>query len=161
MKRVIFVTALVMTALVGGALAQAPAGGQARGGRPNIFAAEGTKTGPVADVVNAIVTAFNNRDTAYFQKTIAPDAVWLDEDGHHLQAMVWMNRLLSANPPRKLTISNLRVGSWENSGWAGFNYVIEGTNSVKGTNSMLFKKTGNDWQIVLIHGAVDTVIGSH
>ena len=29
---------------------------------------------------------------------------------------------------------------------------------VKGTNSMLFKKTGNDWQIVLIHGAVDTAI---
>jgi len=130
-------------------------------GRPNIFAPPATASGPVADLVNSIVTAFNNRDTAYLQKLIAPDAVWLDEDGHHLIATVWMQRLLAANPQRKLTISNLRVGNWDNTGWAGFNYVMQGTNMVKGTNSMLFKKNGNDWQIVLIHGAVDTPIVQH
>jgi len=137
------------------------AAGQARGGRPNIFAPDAVASGPIADVVKTVVTAFNNRDAAYFQKAIAPDAVWLDEDGHHLQATVWITRLLSANPPRKLSITNLRVGNWDTSGWAGFNYVIEGTNQVKGTNSMLFKKNGNDWQIVLIHGAVDTAIVPH
>jgi hypothetical protein len=67
--------------------------------------------------------------------------VWLDEDGHHLLANVWVNRLMSATPPRKLSISNLRVNTWDNGGWAGFNYVIEGTNQVKGTNSLVFKKT--------------------
>jgi len=134
---------------------------QARGGRPNIFAPEAQATGPVADFVKSMVTAFNNRDTAFFQKTVAPDAVWLDEDGHHLLAGVWMNRLLSANPPRKLSITNLRVSSWDNAGWAGFNYVIEGTNQVKGTNSLVLKKNGNDWQIVLVHGAVDTAIVQH
>src|SRR5262245_43574459 len=161
MKRSILVIAFALMLLNGAAGAQAPQGGQARGGRPNIFAPTATATGPVADLMNKIVTAFNSRDIAYFEKTIAPDAVWLDEDGHHLLATVWMNRLLSANPPRKLSISNLRVGNWDTSGWAGFNYVIEGTNQVKGTNSMLFKKAGNDWQIVLIHGAVDTLIGAH
>ena len=141
--------------------AQAPAGGQARGGRPNIFAPAAAAIGPVADFVNAIVTAFNKRDTAYFEKIIPADAVWLDEDGHHLLATVWMNRLLTANPPRKLTITNLRVGSLDNSAWAGFNYVLEGTSQVKGTNSMVFKKAGSDWQIVLVHGAVDTAIVNH
>ena len=134
---------------------------QAQGGRPNIFAPPATASGPVADLVKAIVTAFNNRDIPYFQKLIAPDAVWLDEDGHHLIAMVWMNRLLSSNPPRKLSISNLRTENWDTAGWAGFNYVIEGTNQVKGVNSMVFKKTGNDWKIVLIHGAVDTPAVAH
>jgi ketosteroid isomerase-like protein len=153
MKKLILVVVLVITAIGSQALAQ--------GGRPNIFAPPTNASGPVSDLVNSIVMAFNNRDTAYFQKLIATDAVWLDEDGHHLIAMVWMNRLMAANPPRKLTISNLRVGNWENTGWAGFNYVIEGTSMVKGTNSMLFKKTGNDWQIVLIHGAVDTAIVQH
>jgi ketosteroid isomerase-like protein len=129
--------------------------------RPNIFAPDPTATGPVADLVKSMVTAFNNHDTAFFQKTITPDAVWLDEDGHHLIASVWMNRLLSANPPRKLTITNLRVNNWADGGWAGFNYVLQGTNQVKGTNSLVFKKTGNDWQIVLIHGAVDTAIVQH
>src|SRR6516165_9868843 len=98
---------------------------QARGGRPNIFAPEAQASGPIADFVKSLVTAFNNRDTAFFQKTIAPDAVWLDEDGHHLLATVWINRLLSANHPRKLSITNLRVGNLDAAaGWAGFNYVI-------------------------------------
>jgi hypothetical protein len=152
MKKAILTVVLATTAMAATAFSQA---------RPNIFAPPPTASAPIADVVNAIVTAFNNRDTAYFQKVIAPDAVWLDEDGHHLQATVWMNRLMGANPPRKLTVSNLRTGNWDTAGWAGFNYVIEGTNMVKGTNSLLFKKTGNDWQVVMIHGAVDTKIGAH
>jgi ketosteroid isomerase-like protein len=161
MKRSIVVFAFVIAATLTAAWAQAPAGGQGRGGRPNIFAPEAQANGPVADFVHSIVTAFNNRDAGFFQKAIASDAVWLDEDGHHLLATVWITRLLSANPPRKLSITNLRVNNWENAGWAGFNYVIEGTQQVKGTNSMVFKKNGNDWQIALVHGAVDTAIGAH
>src|SRR3989442_4067040 len=99
MKRSILLFAVVSAAIVTTALAQAPAGGQGRGGRPNIFAPEAQATGPIADFVRSMVTAFNNRDTAFFQKTVAPDSVWLDEDGHHLLGAVWINRLLSANPP--------------------------------------------------------------
>jgi len=158
MKRSILFAALLMMAVMT-ANAQAPRG---QGGRPNIFAPAAAASGPIADLVNSIVTSFNNRDTAYFQKLIAPDAVWLDEDGHHLIATVWMNRLLTANPPRKLTISNLRVMNWDNAAVAGFNYELQGsTTPVKGVNTMTFKKTGNDWQIVMIHGAVDTVIQQH
>ncbi len=155
MKRSVFAIALVVVALAATVLAQAPAG------RPSIFAPPVTPSGPIVEVVNAIVTAFNKQDTAYFQKMIAPDTVWFDEDGHHLAAMVWMNRVMMANPARKLSITNLRVGNWDTAGWAGFSYVVEGTNLVKGTNTLFFKKTGNDWQIVLIHGAVDTAIVPH
>src|SRR5262249_17789169 len=159
MKRSILLLAIIAS-IAGTAFAQT-GGAQGRGGRPNIFAPEAQATGPLADVVRSVVTAFNKRDAAFFEKSIAPDAVWLDEDGHHLLATVWINRLLSANPPRKLTISNLRVGNWDTAGWAGFNYVLEGTNQVHGINSMSFKKNGNDWQIVMIHGAVDTPIVNH
>jgi ketosteroid isomerase-like protein len=157
MKRLILPVAMI-AAVAATFWIQAPAVGQ---GRPNIFAPEAKATPPLAEVVQSMVNAFNKRDTAFFQKAIAPDAVWLDEDGHHLLAAVWMNRLLSANPARKLTITNLRTSSWDTSGWAGFNYVIEGTSQVKGTNSLVFKKNANDWQIVLIHGAVDTAIAAH
>jgi hypothetical protein len=157
MKKAIFGVVLSTVLVVGAASAQAPRGG----GRPNIFAPQATATGPVATVVESMVAAFNKKDAAFFEKAIAPEAVWLDEDGHHLLATVWMNRLLSANPPRKLSITNLRVGNWDNAGWAGFNYVLEGTNQVHGINSMFFKKNGNDWQIVMIHGAVDTPIVAH
>jgi hypothetical protein len=42
-------------------------------------------------VINSIVKVLNNQDRTYSQKVIAPDTVWLDEDGHHLAAMIWMN----------------------------------------------------------------------
>jgi ketosteroid isomerase-like protein len=159
MKRTIILCIAVFAAALTTTSAQAPQGGR---GRPNIFAPEAQATGPIADFVKSMVTAFNNRDTAFFQKSVAPDAVWLDEDGHHLQATVWITRLLSANPPRKLSITNLRVGNLDAAaGWAGFNYIIEGTSQVKGTNSLVVKKNGNDWQIALIHGAVDTAIIAH
>jgi hypothetical protein len=153
MKKFILVIAVVFVVAATGAA-------QGRGGG-GIFAPRVTPSGPIADVVNAIVTAFNNHDMAYFQKAIAPDAVWFDEDGHQLLATVWLNRLMSATPPRKLSISDLRVGNWDNAGWAGFHYTLEATNQVKGINTMSFKKVGNDWQIVMIHGAVDTLISSH
>jgi len=157
MKRTVLIVTLLLTVLLATVSAQAPA----RGGRPNIFAPTAAANGPLAKEMHSVVKAFNSRDTAYFDKLIAPDAVWLDEDGHHLLATVWMNRLLSANPPRKLTITNLRTESWETGGWAGFNYLLEATNQVKGINTMVFKKNGNDWQIVMIHGAVDTAIVQH
>jgi ketosteroid isomerase-like protein len=161
MKRLTVALFVLTLAFTAAAMAQAPAG-QA-GGRPNIFAPPANASGPIADAVNAMVTAFNNHDTAYLQKIIAPDAVWLDEDGHHLQAMVWMNRLMAATPAKKLSITNLRVGNLDPAaGWAAFNYMMEGSpNQVKGTNSIVFKKAGTDWQIALVHGAVDTKIGSH
>jgi hypothetical protein len=153
MKRFVFFIAILAVALCGAAPARAQRGG--------IFAPPANPSGPVADLMKTIVTAFNNHDVTYFQKAIAPDAVWFDEDGHTLQAMVWMNRIMGANPPRKLSITNLRVGSWDNGGWAGFNYVLEGANQIKGTNTMVFKKNGNDWQIAVIHGAVDTPVIAH
>src|SRR5215510_11990456 len=118
MKRSILLA--IIAAIAGTAFAQAPGAAQGRGGRPNIFAPEAQATAPLADVVRSMVTAFNTRDTAFFQKNIPADAVWLDEDGHHLLATVWVNRLMSANPPRKLTITNLRTSSWDTGGWAGF-----------------------------------------
>ena len=155
MKKFIFVIAVILITTANGAA-------QGRGGRGGgIFAPPSTPSGPIADVINAIVTAFNNHDTGYFQKIIAPDAVWFDEDGHQLLATVWLNRLMAATPPRKLSISDLRVGNWDTAGWAGFHYTLEATNQVKGINTMSFKKVGNDWQIVMIHGAVDTLISSH
>ena len=155
MKRFILVIAVILITAASGAA-------QGRGGRGGgIFAPPATPSGPIADAINGIVTAFNNHDMAYFQKIIAPDAVWFDEDGHQLLATVWLNRLMSATPPRKLSISDLRVSNWDNAGWAGFHYTLEATNQVKGINTMSFKKVGNDWQIVMIHGAVDTLISSH
>src|SRR5437773_11305680 len=81
MKRFVF-GLVMMVALAGGvALAQVPGQGMggARGAQP-------PATGPIADKVNAIIDALNKQDAAFFQKNVAPDALWLDEDGHMIPA---------------------------------------------------------------------------
>jgi hypothetical protein len=155
MKRSIFLVVLAMAAVLTTVSAQAPARGQA-GARPNIFAPAASATGPLADVMNSVVAAFNKRDTAYFDKLIAPDAVWLDEDGHHLLATVWMNRLLSANPARTLSITNVRTESWDTGG--GPASLRTGSDQSGQRHQHHGLQGRRDWKIVMIHGAVDTAI---
>jgi len=172
MKKLFLVFVIAIVTFAGSALAQAPergqggrggggaaagGGGQRRGGPPAMPAL----TGPLADMVNAIVTALNNQDAAYFQKNVAADAVWLDEDGHMLPANIWINRLIQAKPAKKTTITGLTGQTWDGGGWAAFSYTLDETtpagapNQMKGTNSLTFKKVGNDYQVVLIHAAVN------
>jgi len=70
MKRSIFAVVLVIAALAAAASAKSPAKVQGGGGRPNIFAPPTTASGPLVDVVNAIVTAFNQGDTTYFPQPV-------------------------------------------------------------------------------------------
>ena len=163
MKKTIFVFVL-MLALAGTALTQGPGGGgqrgeRGRGGPPPAPPA----TGPIADMVNAIVDAYNKKDTAFFDKIVAMDALWLDEDGHMIPARRFLTPQLNATPARKLSITNLRVAMiGEDAGWAGFNYVIDdGVAQRKGTDSIVFKKTGGEWQAALIHGAVNAPAVPH
>jgi ketosteroid isomerase-like protein len=168
MKRSILALVIAMVALAGSALAQAPERGQGQGGgRGGGRGGRGGPpampplTGPVADMVNMIIAALNNQDAAYLQKVVAPDAVWLDEDGHMLPANIWINRLMQAKPAKKVTMTGLTGQTWDGGAWAAFSYTLEETtnarapNQMKGTNSMTFKKVGNDWQVTLIHAAVN------
>jgi hypothetical protein len=163
MKRSILVFVIAMVALAGSALAQAPERGQGPDGRGGGRGGRGQAplTGPLADMVNAVITALNTQDASYFQKNVAPDAVWLDEDGHMLPANIWIGRLMQAKPAKKITITNLTGQMWDGGGWAAFSYTLDettaagGQNQMKGTNSLTFKKNGNDWQVVLIHAAVN------
>ena len=129
---------------------------QQRGGAPLP-----TPTGPAAELIPAAVDAYNKQDVACYDKMLAADVVWLDEDGHTFvgkdRAMRGTLRgQLTATPPLKLTITNLTTGSSGDIAWGTFTYTIEGPPMPrKGLNSMIFKKVGSDWQIVLVHGAMN------
>ena len=66
-----------------------------------------------------------------------------------------------ATPAKKISITGLTGQMFDGGGWAAFSYTLEETtaqgapNQMKGTNSLTFKKAGNDWQVVLIHAAVN------
>jgi ketosteroid isomerase-like protein len=166
MKRAILVFVIAMVTLMGSAMAQAPergqgGGGQGRGGGRGRGPAAPPLTGPVADMVNMIVSALNNQDAAYLQMVVAMDAVWLDEDGHALPATAWVNRLMQAKPAKKIAITELSGQTWDGGAWASFRYTLDETtnagaaNQMSGRNSMTFKKVGDTWQVALIHAAVN------
>jgi hypothetical protein len=127
--------------------------------------------GPLADVVVAIVNAYNNRDIPFFEKILARDVLWLDEDGHFIgakeQAVYFIDEQLTAKPPRKLTISTIRSGLTGIAGdaaWAAFAYVIDdGVAQRKGVTSIVFRKPGGNtgWQAILIHGAIHAPAPGH
>ena len=71
--------------------------------------------------------------------------------------LTFLRNQLGATLPRKLMVTNIRTGSTSDAAWASFAYVMEGgPGQRKGLNSTFYKKSGADWQIVLIHGAINT-----
>ena len=165
MKRLILFCALAMT-LMGAALAQERGGG----GR-GAFRIEGRSpgpppAGPLVSLVQAGADAYNKGDIAYFEKMFSDDILWVDEDGHELTSKMFcvnfILRQITATPKRTMTVTGIATGAWGDTGWAAFAYTIDdGVNQRKGMNTTLFKKVGNDWKIVLIHGAINAPAVAH
>ena len=117
------------------------------------------KPGP--EIVQAGIDAYNAKNVAYFEKYLAEDVVLIDEDGHTMSGksgvLGFLKNQLTDPTPRKLTVKNIKVGSTSDAAWAYFAYTIdhEGKPQHTGSNSFVFRKAGNDWQIVLRHLAFD------
>jgi ketosteroid isomerase-like protein len=116
-------------------------------------------------LVDAAINAFNTQDAAYFEKALAPEAVWLDEDGHAIAGKERVTGFISSRvmaEGRKIVTSKVKVFTSGDAAWSHFNYAIEseGHPSIEGLGSAVFKKVGSDWQIVMIHGA-HNVMGTH
>jgi ketosteroid isomerase-like protein len=122
--------------------------------------------GPLVDLVQAGVDAYNKGDMSYFERAFADDILWIDEDGHELTskmfALFFINRQMTATPKRKMSVHNVATGTWGDTAWAAFAYTIDdGVNKRTGMNSTLFRKFGNDWKIVLIHGSINAFAIPH
>ena len=85
-----------------------------------------TLTGPVADLLNAIVVAINKQDKAFIDKVVAPNATWADEDVHIFPASFFINKLMQGMP-RKLTITNVAGETWDTGAWAAYDYTLDET----------------------------------
>lgn len=136
-------------------------GGQRRGGGGGFGAPAAPATGPVADATNKIVDAINKQDAAYFQKAMTADAYIADEDGHvGIPASAWVMRL--TGQPKKLAITNLRVADLgAEAAFAVFSYTLDektaqGTdNQMKGTATIIYKKSGADLQATFFQFSVN------
>jgi ketosteroid isomerase-like protein len=163
MKRLVLFLALVITITERAALAQTPG----TEGRPIQGRSPAPPLpGPLVDLVQAGVDAYNKGDISYFEKAFADDILWVDEDGHELTskmfALFFINRQMTAMPRRKMSVHNVATGTWGDTAWAVFAYTIDdGVNKRTGMNSTLFRKSGSDLKIVLIHGSINAFAIPH
>ena len=117
--------------------------------------------GPMLNVANKIAEAINKQDAATLQKMVAPDCVYLDEDGHAPPVARWITQLTSGTPPKMISISSTHSQMWNDTGWVSFNYTLNETfkdqpKAIRGTASIVLKKGPNgDWLMQLIHGALE------
>jgi len=155
MKKLTILAVVFVFAVCAALLAQQPPASGARGG--GVPAA----SGPMLDIAKMLVEAINKQDTAALQKMLAPDAVFLDEDGHAPPAQKWIGKVTTGTPAKQIAISATHSQMWDDAGWVSFNYTLTETfqgqpKTVKGTASIVLKKpVGGDWQIQLVHGALD------
>jgi len=171
MKRSILVILLIIVALTCSAAAQAPqggggqgrggGGGQGRGGGGGRGAGAPAAPAPLMDIANKIVDAVNKQDAAALTKMVAPDAVYLDEDGHALPVPAWIGKLTMGTSAKMMTMSGSHGQLWDDTGWFSFNYTLAETfngkpANLKGTASFVVKKAASgDWLLQVIHGALE------
>jgi ketosteroid isomerase-like protein len=127
-----------------------------------VLAAEARAQQPASATMMAkqFIDAYNDRNLAYFEKMLAPDAVVPDDDGHILTDrphMIDLFRMRFAlEPPAKMTASNIVTREAGNSMLASFAYTYERVGApTKGLITIVYKKARNDWQIALIHYSIN------
>src|SRR5215467_5792194 len=116
--------------------------------------------GPMVDLVKSTVEAYNKGDIAFFDKLLADDVLWVDEDGHEMTtkmfALYLLNRQLTATPKRTMTVHDIATGAWGDTAWTSFAFTIDdGVNKRVGTHTALLRKVGNDWKVVLMHDSIN------
>jgi hypothetical protein len=135
-------------------------GGGGRGGGAGRGAPAAAAPAPLQAFADTLAAAVNKQDAAALTKMLAMDALYLDEDGHAIPATVWVMRLTTGTPAKVFAISGSHGQMLDdNTGWVSFNYTLAETfqnapKTLSGTASMVLKKAGTDWSILMVHGAL-------
>src|SRR5262249_22146001 len=82
---------------------------------------------PAAEVEKG-VRAYNGRDLAYYEAVLAPDAVYIAEDGAVIagreKVLGLFKRIFAAAPPRQLAVSDVATGAKGDAAWVRFKWAL-------------------------------------
>src|SRR5262245_40866815 len=106
------------------------------------------------------VAAYNAQDIKYYEAVLAPDVVYIADDGATFtgreRVVGLFGRLFAAEPKRHMVMSDLVTGGKGDFGWARFKWTItRGETTRKGICSTLLARAGDAWQAVLIQNTPD------
>ena len=111
---------------------------------------------PVAAEVQKGVAAYNARQLAYYEDSLATDAVYIAEDGATFagkeSVLRLFTRIFAKDPAPQLAASDVVTGGKGDVAWARFKWTLTtGAESRQGVTSVIFTRAGDAWQVVQIH----------
>ena len=121
------------------------------------------KAAAVADELTAevqrAVTAYNARDLSYYESVLDPKSVYIAEDGGVIsgreRVLRTFGRIFTADPPRRIEISDLRVDRRGDTGWATFRWTLTaGPDIRQGVTSVLYLRSDGGWRPMLIQNTL-------
>jgi len=109
--------------------------------------------------VQRAVTAYNARDLSYYEAVLDPKSVYIAEDGGVIsgreRVLRTFGRIFSADPPRRIEISDLSVDRRGDAGWATFRWTLTaGTDVRQGVTSVLYVRADGGWRPMLIQNTL-------
>ena len=105
------------------------------------------------------MAAYNARDLSYYERVLGPKSVYIAEDGMVIsgrdRVLRTFGRIFSADPPRRIEISDLTVDRQGQTGWATFRWTLTaGTDTRSGVTSVLYARGDGGWAPVLIQNTL-------
>ena len=109
--------------------------------------------------VQRAVTAYNARDLSYYEAVLDPKSVYIAEDGGLIsgreRVLRTFGRIFSADPPRRIEISDLVVDRRGDTGWATFRWTLTaGADARQGVTSVLYARGDGGWRPMLIQNTL-------
>jgi ketosteroid isomerase-like protein len=109
--------------------------------------------------VERAVTAYNGRDLSYYERVLDPKSVYIAEDGAVIagreRVLRTFGRIFTADPPRRIEISDLTVDRRGDAGWATFRWTLTaGTDVRQGVTSVLYVRGDGGWRPMLIQNTL-------
>lgn len=120
----------------------------------------------IAAEVEKGVAAYNAQDIKYYEAALAPDAVYIADDGMSFagkeRVVKLFGGLFAATPHRQMAVADVTTGGRGDVAWARFKWTItRGEASRKGICSILFTRAGETWQAIQIQNTPDGHAAPH
>jgi ketosteroid isomerase-like protein len=109
----------------------------------------------IAAQLDRAVTAYNAQDIAYFQSALAPDAVYIADDGGTFvgkeKVVGLFTRIFARTPKPRLEVSDVATGGMGDVAWARFKWTLSDIEKARpGIATAIFVRGGSGWQVASI-----------
>ena len=109
----------------------------------------------IAAEVERGTKAYNAQDLEFYRSTLAPEAVYIADDGAVFagkdRVIALFTRIFGRPQKPHLEVADVVTGGQGDAAWARFNWTLSGTEHARpGVATVIFQRAGGGWQVVSI-----------